>query len=316
MHHENIHEFDIFVLDCSLLVNSTSITLNGYIPLLGNVASILNQYVIDFTRSSNTFTINEVSKKYVAYRFATTDNITPYDVTGDYNPAHKKYVDDAIAAIDIPENSEQTQSDWNQNDVSAVDYIKNKPFYVEKFPRTAYAESTNTFPIDFNAEFGNYGDDLAAFMTNGKGLVLTVDGIEYGTGVSTGSEGSPCFEFDDGNFVLKYGYLSSATTSNGYATYLDYLGSELDKTVAHEVTISTTEQKDIIHQIDQQFIPVDEMLAEDRQRDRVVYNWAEDDGDHIAHIYNKPFGHFYYNTTFSGVETFTQLLESTMLNGQ
>lgn len=207
-------------------------------------------------------------------------------------------------------------ADWEETNIESVNYIHNKPFYVEKFPRTAYAKSTNTFPIDFNWRFGNYGDDLAAFMTNGKGLVLTVDGVEYGAGVSTGTASYPCFEFDNGNFVLKYGYLSSATTSNGYATYLDYLGSELDKTVAHKVTISTTPQKDIIHQIDKQFIPVDEMLAEVRQKDNVVYNWAEDDGDHTAHIYNKPFGHFYYNTTFSGTETFTQLLESTIPDGQ
>lgn len=206
-------------------------------------------------------------------------------------------------------------ADWEETNTESVNYIHNKPFYVEKFPRTLYAKSTNTFPIDFNWKFPK-NSNLAAFMTNGKGLVLAVDGVEYGAGVSTGSTSYPCFEFDDGNFVLKYGYLDSATTSNGYTVYLDYLGSELDKTVAHKVTISTTEQKDIIHQIDKQFIPVDEILAEDRQKDRVVYNWAEDDGDHIAHIYNKPFGHFYYNTTFSGVETFTQLLESIIPDGQ
>lgn len=38
--------------------------------------------------------------------------------------ASEKYVDDAVGAIDIPE---QLQADWNQSDEAAKDFIKNKP---------------------------------------------------------------------------------------------------------------------------------------------------------------------------------------------
>ena len=38
--------------------------------------------------------------------------------------ATEEYVNEVVAAIDIPE---QIQADWNQNDENAKDYIKNKP---------------------------------------------------------------------------------------------------------------------------------------------------------------------------------------------
>ena len=38
----------------------------------------------------------------------------------------KKYADEKLTNID---GSSSTQSDWNQNDETALDYIKNRPFY-------------------------------------------------------------------------------------------------------------------------------------------------------------------------------------------
>lgn len=49
-----------------------------------------------------------------------------------YNPATKKYVDDSIASI-----TEHGQADWNQNDLAAPDYVKNRPFYSKTISETA-----------------------------------------------------------------------------------------------------------------------------------------------------------------------------------
>lgn len=57
-----------------------------------------------------------------------------YTPTHDYNPATKKYVDDAIDSIkipEIPEIPELVQGNWNQNDPTADDYIKNRTHWVE-----------------------------------------------------------------------------------------------------------------------------------------------------------------------------------------
>ena len=48
-----------------------------------------------------------------------SNNSYEFIPTSDYNPATKKYVDDSVGAI--------PQSDWNQTDETAIDYIKNKP---------------------------------------------------------------------------------------------------------------------------------------------------------------------------------------------
>lgn len=52
-------------------------------------------------------------------------------------------------ATDFPESS--TQADWNQNDESAVDYIKNKPFYTETVQKSETREFVNGLLQD--AEF-------------------------------------------------------------------------------------------------------------------------------------------------------------------
>ena len=78
------------------------------------------RYNIDIADKSTSATVTFSTTRN--YDYLGTQNAYEYTPTGDYNPATKKYVDDAVAAV-----PEQVQSDWNQTDESAVDYIKNKP---------------------------------------------------------------------------------------------------------------------------------------------------------------------------------------------
>lgn len=68
--------------------------------------------------------------------------------------ASEKYVDDAVGAIDIPE---QLQADWNQSDEAAKDFIKNKP-----------AIATNDEIVDMLIEI-----DMLAAVQDADGALLT-----------------------------------------------------------------------------------------------------------------------------------------------
>lgn len=54
----------------------------------------------------------------------------------------KKYADEKLTNID---GSSSTQSDWNQNDETALDYIKNRPFYADESLGTVLFGDTVTF---------------------------------------------------------------------------------------------------------------------------------------------------------------------------
>lgn len=75
--------------------------------------------------------------------------------------ASEKYVDDAVGAIDIPE---QLQANWNQNDEAAKDFIKNKPTI-----------TTNDEIIDMLIEIDMLAavqDVDGALLTNENGEIL------------------------------------------------------------------------------------------------------------------------------------------------
>lgn len=85
-----------------------------------------------------------------------------YTPSKDWHPTDKRYVDNAIkSAIDgivfpeIPEIPEPVQGDWNQNDPTADDYIKNRTHWVE-------SNGTNTLEWDGNT------DGLASFSPDGE----------------------------------------------------------------------------------------------------------------------------------------------------
>ena len=204
-------------------------------------------------------------------------------------------------------------ADWNEEDKESVRYIHNKPFGLEKAPRTLLAKTTGYFPRDFSWKFSR--NDLAAYMTNGKFLVLEVDGVDYGIGVSTGSASYPCFEFNNGNFKLKY---RKKDGSSSYAVYLDYSGSELDTAVSHIIKILTTTEKDYLRKIDKQYLPIDEIFAENKTTITAIADWSDDDPDSNIYIYNKPFGHFYNFGPTSGnsSESYTQLLNYKLSSNQ
>ena len=64
--------------------------------------------------------------------------------------------------------SGSVQADWNQNDPSAPDYVKNRPFWTDDPVETVFFDGT----IESDA-------DLEFELTNGQEYTVVLDGVEY-----------------------------------------------------------------------------------------------------------------------------------------
>lgn len=90
-----------------------------------------------------------------------------------FNQLDEKYIPDTIARID-----NILQSDWNQNDPEAADYVKNRPFYTGDPVETVLVEeSTVPFEDDGGIYIGNFSSTFEA--TVGETYNVSWDGYEY-----------------------------------------------------------------------------------------------------------------------------------------
>lgn len=109
-----------------------------------------------------------------------------YTPTYDYHPATKKYVDDSVAkSIVIP------QSNWNQNDPTADDYIKNRTHWVE-----VGGGGGNTLEWDGNTDGLVYvpGEDAVGNLYKVSDTFIGKDDLVGGTITAGGLTFSPITE--------------------------------------------------------------------------------------------------------------------------
>ena len=117
------------------------------------------------------------------------------------------------------------QPDWNQNDETAADYVKNRPFWREKTKELIFPEITE--PIEVTTEDTKYGFATARgnFVVDSDVTNYVVfDGVEYtcepyysedAGGIAIGS-----FDFSDYPFLISYGVIITPTA--GVHTVLQY----------------------------------------------------------------------------------------------
>lgn len=109
------------------------------------------------------------------------ENIIDYVAQTPHN-SNKKVLDDMLDTL-IDDNI--LQSDWNQNDDTAKDYIKNRPFYEES--SLQYFDLTNnlTFKTDtsggITTQHGSGILDLPFVFTIGETYKFIINGVEYET---------------------------------------------------------------------------------------------------------------------------------------
>lgn len=73
---------------------------------------------------------------------------------------------------------EQAQSDWNQNDETAVDYVKNRPFYTGDPVETVFFEESTLSFLDYGGIYG-YEGSSKFIATVGETYTVYWDSIAY-----------------------------------------------------------------------------------------------------------------------------------------
>ena len=132
--------------------------------------------------------------------------------------------------IDPPQSG--AQSDWNQNDETQPDYVKNRPFY-ESISLTAFLEEQQ---INFSSSF-----TIPNSIVQGKTYFIHWDDAEY-TIEATGKD-----IFGDGSILVPY-----LEQADGLFTIEGSVMNAADKGI-HNVAIYTTELS--LKTIDEKFIP-------------------------------------------------------------
>lgn len=93
----------------------------------------------------------------------------------------KKYLPDGISS----------KPDWEQNDETAADYIKNRPFYEEE-TRT-YLQEQTIVTLDSNG-YGSY--ELDNYLECTKTYTIVWDGIVYETTIGNNNDGDDCADLE------------------------------------------------------------------------------------------------------------------------
>lgn len=137
------------------------------------------------------------------------------------------------------------QPDWNQNDDTADDYIKNRPFYSYNGNIT-YLGGTYTFAED---DFGYRMTNKEALsdLVEGQLYIVNWDGVDYN-----------CVAFNDGGLLIgNAGIFGSTDTGEPFAIYTTGGIAGIVTTssgTSHTVSIST--YGEVVSKIEEKFLPI------------------------------------------------------------
>ena len=143
------------------------------------------------------------------------------------------------------------QPDWNQNDETAADYVKNRPFYTEGSVGAALLNS-----ISISCSNGYYkSNNLTKNFEEGASYVVTWDDTEYEC-VAYYAAGPNVPAIGNGSLASSSGGSNEPffiMVQNSYLWIFD------DTRSTHTVSISTV--SDIVHEIDKKYIPKDAFIG-------------------------------------------------------
>ena len=146
---------------------------------------------------------------------------------------------------------EQAQSDWNQNDETAVDYVKNRPFYTKNPVETVFVEERTLSFTEVDPGVGIYTSNFecAYSFTAGETYTVYWDGDAYERACKT-FEGILCL----GNLSIGVGgddtgepFLATADNSGTVVVYT------VDASPSHTFSISKVVQE--VVKIDTKYLP-------------------------------------------------------------
>lgn len=225
---------------------------NRYLNLLGQntrvYANVVDGVLQHFGSESNT-------------RYIGTNYFADYSPVHKFNPTNKKYVDDAIAkAVGNIEIPEVPQADWNQNDPTAPDFVKNRTHWVEAGGTVPFLPTTD---LVLNEDLGGYVIFDPLELTSGGQYVVKfsdgVNSVEYTTMCTDMPENSDGVKWVLGDFGLLSG---EPVTGEPFVILVfdpafvpDVGFGAAALTTGAFTTISIDSIGEVVHKIDPKFLP-------------------------------------------------------------
>ena len=189
-------------------------------------------------------------------------------------------VNDNGAAKQIAASSVNVQANWNQNDETAPDYIKNKPFfssgikeeYICCLPEITLKDSDgesgfgdeNSTDYDIsnlNLKFNNmYGSDI----TNNTIFIININGIEYKTTITYWEEGHSYFGLHSTELTDKIPFNIHFLLDEYESVYVGFiLSMTLHPSInlpVNTISVYRDEKVEVeyIQKIDSKYLPVEE----------------------------------------------------------
>ena len=202
-------------------------------------------------------------------------NFTVSILTQTIHKIDKKYLPDDI----------DSQPDWNQNDETQSDYIKNRPFY-EAVVETAILEGNYTWNSDTWLEFAPDWEDQIDII-HGKEYRIRIDGIDYyGTTVDFGDDGVYIRVYSDSDpdsYIFEVG---------NYSLSGDF--SEIGATAGKESFVGVYLIDGGVKQLDEKFIPdsiqrtgVSYTKEESDEKYLTQSDWNQNDDTQLGYIKNR-----------------------------
>lgn len=167
---------------------------------------------------------------------------TPVKGTDYFTDAEKQEMANTAASlVDIP------TPDWNQNDSTANDYIKNRPFYTEGKNTTLLSEQEITFSSD--------GYELSFPIEIDKNYIVEFDGVQYKCKaykkeIIAGEIYIPCINTTSDIFYIEGTYMHASDNATHTVAIYEY--NTIVKTLDEEFipdTIARTSDVPIVDQI-------------------------------------------------------------------
>lgn len=174
----------------------------------------------------------------------------------------KQYVDEAVSGISIPE---QMNADWNQNDSTAKDYVKNRPFY-DVSSRVGSGSRIELYSEDYQStnaedELGRTWTFTEFSLTEGAVYCINWNGVEYDNIVCHKSDNGTlyiCNDPDKGADYSTYPFMMYSKGNNYESVELRHDPEDASDGSVHPFIVwkyEGYEENINIHQLDEKFIP-------------------------------------------------------------
>ena len=267
-------------------IDKNGVTLySGFIPLRADYGDYLLSSSQVSELGDGVFVFNNGSNEVVWNGSEAISNITITRLSGSITNTTIHKIDEKY----LP----KIQSDWNQNDESAVDHIKNRPFY-EKYEDNLIIEGAITYDIaEMVATINNYENYVLNLNTK---YIVTVNDISVECQFYPYSDGSQGYYFGDKEGkVYAVGYppgtvgmhLSDIVFDNEYFNYYNVNFNDDRQKYCIGASISIVKRDCIIKQIDSKYLPNMQItpINEDGTMTNEEFTMLSDG---IYYMYNSP----------------------------